>query len=383
MSLVSVRWENAPPNLNEADTQAFINQSLQRCDVMVAVFRDRLGTPTDRAVGGAVEEVRDFDKPVLLYVYEANEARILGELKEHISKLENRTWKTYSGLTSLETCVRTDIASWFNEAIKPVSMAPVVARPRLFIEEQFPVAEVGIESVRERAAASSLPPIYFLHVWWARRPLVASAAAVIGSLLPAWSARLAEAFPYSSELQTNDAYRQWFLRLCGIIGDPVAGRRAIDRAKITGERLKGNGYGYPQAFKNSRSQDLELLHQVLNWTWNRTPKVLDPTAGGGSIPFEAMRFRLPVVANDLNAVSAAILRAGLELPATHGTALTPQIKHQRVSDGRMKGWGVELIDRLERRLAPYFERDDPEERVMAYLWARTVTCPRTGKIVPR
>ena len=32
---------------------------------------------------------------------------------------------------------------------------------------------------------TALPPSYYLHVWWARRPLVAARAAILASLLPA------------------------------------------------------------------------------------------------------------------------------------------------------------------------------------------------------
>lgn len=78
-------------------------------------------------------------------------------------------------------------------------------RPRLLIEDWLPVAELGVESVRERAAASALPPIYFLHVWWARRPLVASAAAILASLMPAWSEELADEFNDHGELSTPEA----------------------------------------------------------------------------------------------------------------------------------------------------------------------------------
>ncbi|MGN0941743.1 MAG: DUF1156 domain-containing protein, partial [Selenomonadaceae bacterium] len=53
------------------------------------------------------------------------------------------------------------------------------------IEGKFPCDVVGAETRRERGASSALPPLYFLHVWWARRPLTASRAAVLGSILPA------------------------------------------------------------------------------------------------------------------------------------------------------------------------------------------------------
>ncbi|MGH8925040.1 MAG: DUF1156 domain-containing protein, partial [Acidimicrobiia bacterium] len=161
-----------------------------------------------------------------------------------------------------------------------------MARPDLLIEQWLPTKELGIESVRERAAASALPPIYFLHVWWARRPLVASTGAILASLMPAWTPDLAERFAEHSELATNKDYKQWFLRLCGILGDPIAGRMRIARANEIGERLTDGGYGYRQAYKNSPTvADLNLLHRVLDLVWGRIPTVADPTAGGGSIPY--------------------------------------------------------------------------------------------------
>jgi len=55
---------------------------------------------------------------------------------------------------------------------------------RLLIEEWLPAAAIGVECMRERGSASALAPHTYLHVWWARRPLKASRAAVLGSLLP-------------------------------------------------------------------------------------------------------------------------------------------------------------------------------------------------------
>ena len=56
--------------------------------------------------------------------------------------------------------------------------------PRLLIEEWLPAAAIGVECMRERGSASALAPHTYLHVWWARRPLAVSRAAVLGSLLP-------------------------------------------------------------------------------------------------------------------------------------------------------------------------------------------------------
>src|SRR3546814_7776690 len=79
---------------------------------------------------------------------------------------------------------------------------------------------------------TALPPTYYLHVWWARRPLVASRAAVLASILPA------------------DADRERFMHVLGIHGDPVATRRRIDAARRRGARFEGQAYTYPRAFSH-------------------------------------------------------------------------------------------------------------------------------------
>src|SRR5271166_3467300 len=59
-----------------------------------------------------------------------------------------------------------------------------MAKPKLLIEQWLPIEAIGAECMRERGASSALPPLYFLHVWWARRPLTVSRAAILASLLP-------------------------------------------------------------------------------------------------------------------------------------------------------------------------------------------------------
>jgi len=146
---------------------------------------------------------------------------------------------------------------------------------RRLIEEWLPVAALGEESVRERRSMSALPPIYYLHVWWARRPLVASRAAVLASLLPA------------------DCDRDKFMHILGIHGDPVASKIRIKKADKQGIRLGSAAYGYNRAFKYNPSQsEREWLEHEIKRINDESPLVLDPTAGGGSIPFEAIRLGL-------------------------------------------------------------------------------------------
>src|SRR3954468_13184988 len=141
------------------------------------------------------------------------------------------------------------------------------------IERWLPIAEIGIESLRERTPMTPFPAPNRLHVWWARRPLVASRAAVLASLLPSGVSQSA------------------FLRALGIHGDPLSAKKRIAVADRKGERLGKDAYGYPRAFGyQATSGDLQALEAPF------TATILDPTAGGGAIPFESMRLGFKVFA---------------------------------------------------------------------------------------
>ena len=222
------------------------------------------------------------------------------------------------------------------------------------IERWLPIAALGEESTRERRSMTALPPTYYLHVWWARRPLVASRAAVLASLLPA------------------DADRERFLHVLGIHGDPVAARNVIDRARRTGVRVD-NPYDYNRAFSYCPSQgDLEWLGSALGEV-PRNLTVFDPTAGGGSIPFETTRLDFSATANDLNPVAALILKATLEWPSSF----------PREGKREFETLAEEWRHQLEDRLAEFFPQNNLPDRVdLTYLWARTVTCPYCEGLVP-
>lgn len=228
-------------------------------------------------------------------------------------------------------------------------------RPRLLIEEWLPIAEIGVESVRERTPMTPFPAPNRLHVWWARRPLVASRAAILASLLPA------------------DADRAKFLHMLGIHGDPVAAKAAIGDARRTGVRV-ANPYTYDRAFSYVPDEDER------SWLTQNAAKVgldsitvLDPTAGGGSIPFEAARLGTHVIANDLNPVAWLILKATVEFPSKFGGELLK--RYQQLAN--------QWRERIESRITPFFPRDpDPTKEDATYLWARTIHRPYCGGLVP-
>jgi putative DNA methylase len=227
-----------------------------------------------------------------------------------------------------------------------------VASDTRLIERWLPIAEIGIESLRERTPMTPFPAPNRLHVWWARRPLVASRAAILASLLP------------------EDADHEKFKHLLGIHGDPVKAKLAIEKARRTGVRVD-DPYGYSRAFayvpdENDRKWLAGFGERVRGG-------VLDPTAGGGSIPFEAVRLGLPTYANDLNPVASLIEFATVKWPAEYG--LPVKTKYLALA--------AEWRKRTEQRLTKLFpQHRAPEEIDITYLWARTVRCPYCEGLVP-
>jgi putative DNA methylase len=240
-------------------------------------------------------------------------------------------------------------------AITPDADAPHVGNDTRLIERWLPIAALGEESIRERRSLQALPPTYYLHVWWARRPLVASRAAVLASVLP------------------SDADRSTFMHALGIHGDPVAVRRRLDLAKKTGENLGLNPYGYNRAFQHVPDQrDRAALQDAVRANGMTDIIVLDPTAGGGSIPFESARLGFATYANDINPVAALIEKATFEFPLRYGAALIPAFN--------------QLAEEFTKRAIPkyqgVFPAEPPGVQVLGYLWARTICCPYCEGLVP-
>lgn len=230
-------------------------------------------------------------------------------------------------------------------------------RPRVYLEEDCPVREIGIECMRERSTGQQ-PPDKRLHVWWARRPLTVSRASILGSILPA------------------DYPREDFLQHLGIPknADPVGARRKLDEvaAGIRKDRIQ-NPYGYGRAFTHNLSaKEVEQLRAASTSIWGTTrPTILDSFAGGGSIPLEAYRLGLDVVLSELNPVGHIVQRGTIEYPARFGPKLAKEIE----------SWGNRIADAVEEELRDCFPRN-PGEKDLCYIWVRTVTCGQCELDVP-
>ena len=224
-------------------------------------------------------------------------------------------------------------------------------RPRLLIEDWFPAAAIVVECIRERSTGQQ-PPDKRLHVWWARRPLAASRAAVLGSLLPA------------------DFPREVFERLLGF-GRPGSELVEVSRLMDTGFRVPG-GFNCDRAFKTRlREDDLAKAHAAAECVWGKDIMVIDPMAGGGSIPLESARLGFHTLANEYNPVACTVLEATVDYPFRFGADLGQKTRK----------WAKVWEERVEKRLGKFF----PPYRflkVHAYIYSRTVPCPDTHYHTP-
>jgi len=170
--------------------------------------------------------------------------------------------------------------------------------PRL-IEYAFPLKQASLDSVHEKRCHAG--HIKAVHVWPARRPLAACRAALIATLLPD---------PGTPE------DRQ---KLCEKIGGKVVQKiekkrmpngRVVERVK---EETDGGILHWKRETENA--DVVEWFRQEIRKAYGgRAPRVLDPFAGGGAIPLEAMRLGCEVTAVDINPVAWFILKCTLEYP---------------------------------------------------------------------
>ena len=203
------------------------------------------------------------------------------------------------------------------------------------IEDFLPIRELSEEARREKAIRHG--HISTLHVWWARRPLVVSRAAVFGALVPA---------PESDEERKR--LKEFLIRLC-------------KWETRDDERME-----HPE-LKRAR----EMIRRA---NGGEAPKVLDPMAGGGSIPLEALRLGCEAHAIEYNPVAYLILKATIEYPQKYGKRLAQDVRR----------WGEWVLERTREELSEFYPPGPNGETVVAYIWSRTVKCPspRCGAKIP-
>ncbi len=225
-------------------------------------------------------------------------------------------------------------------------------------EVDFPIAEVSKHSAAEKEARCG--PIPKIHIWPAARPTAACRAMLLGLLLPDPADphcppefRVKARQPLKPPLpqpkgKTDLDLRQALLRF---IADFANWDAAADPVFLEAARAL-----------------VKAAHG------DEPPLVVDPFAGGGSIPLEALRLGCEAFASDLNPVACLILKVLLEDIPRHGPTLADELR--RV--------GAQIKAEAEKELAEFYLPDPDGARPIAYLWARTVRCesPNCGAEIP-
>jgi hypothetical protein len=170
---------------------------------------------------------------------------------------------------------------------------------RRLIEDLIPIREISAEAAREKSLRHG--NISTLHLWWARRPIVAARAAVYGALVPA-PADSKEREPYMARMR----------KLCR--------------------------WDIPNSVLEQARKD------ILEANDGQLPRVLDMFAGGGSIPLEALRLDCEAYAVELNPVAHIIELCTLVYPQKYGPSLVADIKK----------WGEWVIERAKAELAELY-----------------------------
>ena len=230
-------------------------------------------------------------------------------------------------------------------------------------EVDFPIAEVSRHAVREKTIRHGHPST--LHLWWARRPLASSRAVLMALLMPD-----------PCDPHCHDEFKaQARELLLGMRGRPAGWDSVIQ----TDEGLRQILLKFIADFANwdnaAEEEYLNVSRGLVNAAHpEETPLVVDPFAGGGSIPLEALRLGCEAFASDLNPVACLILKVMLEDIPRQGPGLAEKLR--RV--------GAEIKSEAEKELADLYPKDPDGSIPIAYLWARTVTCeaPNCGAEIP-
>ncbi len=216
-----------------------------------------------------------------------------------------------------------------------------------FIEETFPVKEVGALSAKEKSIRHG--HISTLHIWWARRPLASSRATNYAALIPAPD----NIDEWSRKQQFIIDFSKWENTL-----NPVFIQRARE------DILKANN--------------------------GKPPKVLDPFGGGGAIPLEALRLGCETYSNDLNPVAVLIQKCTLEYPQKYGRQKAVRDELGMLSDNTnplladVKKWGNWVLEEARKEIGQFYPEEEDGSIPVGYLWARTIPCqnPACSACIP-
>ncbi|MHC4402655.1 MAG: DUF1156 domain-containing protein [Planctomycetota bacterium] len=271
--------------------------------------------------------------------------------------------------------------------------------PKRLIEVDLPIARISAHARREKSIRHG--HISTLHIWWARRPLAACRAVICAALWPDPAHPLCPQGFRDKAAELITAFANKVLK--GKIGKHNLMKTASQESLARWEAIANSGIPLDptdEAHQNVlRFALLDFIADFANWDNSTVPEyletaraltqsahkalggepgtrplVVDPFAGGGSIPLEALRVGADAFASDLNPVAVLLNKVVLEYIPKYG---------QRLAD-EVRKWGQWVNERAERTLAKFYPKDPDGATPIAYLWARTMQCegPGCGAEVP-
>jgi putative DNA methylase len=233
------------------------------------------------------------------------------------------------------------------------------------IEVALPLEAINEASAREKSIRHGHPST--LHLWWARRPLAACRAVIFASLVddpddpaaPGEFVAACKALPFNEKAE-HDTPRQ---RLFKFIETLVQWESTTDEKVLDTAR-----------------------HLIRLATGGNPPPLLDPFAGGGSIPLEAQRLGLEAHASDLNPVAVMINKAMIEIPPKFANRppVNPRDQIERMNmewrgaaglAADVRYYGEWMRDAAWKQIGHLYPKGASGETVIAWIWARTVKCP--------
>jgi putative DNA methylase len=295
------------------------------------------------------------------------------------------------------------------------------------IEDYLPIEAISAEASREKSVRKG--HISTLHLWWARRPLVACRAAVYGALVPA-SRFVPNGGSDEQKKSLGRANSAKFVKsLCVYPGEPRTIQEAQRHILIAhAERLtqeladwKAGNTPQPGWVDEFKFSGVTVTMEDITTGHAPRPRVLDMFAGGGAIPLEALRLGCEAYAIDLNPVAHIIQLCTLVYPQKYGKpdmtarGMTgPKNEQGETTWGGLADevnyWGTWVLKKVKAEIGDLyplipdpkykankpavqsesFKEHDPDKvrpgylMPVAYLWTRTVRCknPACGATVP-
>jgi adenine-specific DNA methylase len=257
--------------------------------------------------------------------------------------------------------------------------------PKRLIEVDLPIKRISVHARREKSIRHG--HISTLHIWWARRPLAACRAVICAALWPdpadalcptafsdkaraemlAWTSHDRQQLLSVESCKRFEAVRQ----NPALLKDPVQLRGAL--LDFIADFANWDNSSVEQYLDTSRALT-QAAHEALGGAPGTRPLLVDPFAGGGSIPLEALRVGADAFASDLNPVAVLLNKVILEYVPKYG---------QRLAD-EVRKWGEWIKHEAAEELSKFYPKDADGATPIAYLWARTIQCegPGCGAEVP-